>query len=359
VKNIPPPQLKTNSANSACLNLRKSTLMRKMLAFLTLSVDQEVNRRASRLVGGMLSVGLLLAGPQVMAETLPEIGVCDNCSTAGFAFTAEQAVPPFIGNHPVYVLDGVSGEVRYFDVSVWWDCGGNNPQSVGSKGDAVSMDPLAGLQSNCIHKSAVSGVGNTDAIRQIEDAYYDVLDLLQPEGLTVDSGDLLFPGDSAIDLVGPDGSVAEYNRANLRNSVADHLEGWYGRVMFGWADLARRTADRLIGGSDFIRPMTEVQVNYPDGTTIRLEVLNVSSGPTGKPMVSLRIIPGSARLPNGQAVPFGLGQFAGFQFEGSEDVVQALFDLANLHGIPITGPGGGATRISCINDQHGVTCLFE
>lgn len=303
----------------------------------------------------LLIAGLLAATAPGVAQNEPDIGICTNCSTAEFAYTAEQAAPPTAGNHPVYVIDAVNGEVRYFDVEVWWDCGGYHLQSMDSREAevAASSDLLA--QSNCAQKEAVQGNGNAAIILDMQEAHYAVKDFVSPENLTVYSGEIPNSGDSAIDLVGPNDSSAGYNRGNLALGLTSYYGGLWGQSVFMMSDLARRFSNRFIGSSDYLNPASRITVIYPDGTRIKVKVTNVSSGPDGSVDVEVHVLPESAQLPDGRMVPQMEGHFDGFDYSGDTNIVDAIRDLANLYGIPVTGAGGGGGggRIACVRVDGG------
>lgn len=317
-------------------------------------------RRSGSVIRRGLLAGVFAAGACGAVHAEPNIGFCTHCSNAGFAWAAEQAAPPTIGTHPVYVIDTFSGEVRYFDVMVWWDCGGNLPQSVTPRSGSVSGDDSgAFIQSNCTHKEAMEGSGDPTIIMHMEDAHDAVMEFTSPENLNVDSRDIDHSGDSAVDLVGPHDGPAGLARANLQNGLADYLESLWGSILFTRADLAQRFANRFIGSSDYFEPLRIVTVNYPDGTTVQVEIEFVSTGPDGSARARMKVVEGTARLPNGQTIPYAEGHFDGFEFEGDTDLVDALWQLADLYGIPVTGPdGGGGGRIACtIVDGEIIQCV--
>lgn len=307
-----------------------------------------------------LLAGAFAASAFGAAQAEPDIGFCTHCSNAGFAWAAEQAAPPTVGTHPVYVIDTLSGQVRYFDVMVWWDCGGNLPQSVTPRsGPGTGRGSAASIQSNCTHKEAVEGSGDPTIIVHMEDAHDAVKEFASPENLTVYSGDVSHSGDSALDLIGPDDSPAGLNRAGLQNGLADYYETVWGQITFGMADIAQRIANRFIGSSDYISPAATITVHFPDGTSIKVEITDISSGPDGSARARMKVLQETGRFPDGGPIPFSEGHFNGFEYSGDTNIVDALRDLADLYGIPVTGPdGGGGGRIACsIVDGEIIQCV--
>ncbi len=263
------------------------------------------------------------------------------------------------GIHPVYAIDTVFGEVRYFDVHVWWDCGGNHVQSLPSGNATRSADSNASIQSNCTQVEAIQGEGDPSVIAGMIEAHFAVHEFLSPETFNIDSGDLPNAGDSAIDLIGPHDSAAGAARGNLANGVANHLQGFWISQLHGLTDTAIRLANRFIGSSDYLNPASLVTVTYPDGTSVKLRIVQISTtafSPTVTVLVE--ILPETSQLPDGRMVPQTGGQFDGFAYGDDSNVVDALINLANRYGIPVTGAGGGRT-MTCIRDEHGITCRIE
>lgn len=305
-----------------------------------------------------LVAGLLALGSTGAVQADPDIGICTSCSNAGFAWAAEQTAPTTGGTHPVYVINASNGEVRYFDVSVWWDCDGNNPQQAGNPGKSSDRDFGAGaaVQSNCIQREAIEGTGDATFIHHMQDAHDAVKEMLAPENLNVNSVDIAHSGDSAVDLVGPDNSPAGLARANLQNGLADHFDTFWGSIAFNLADTAIRVTNRFLGSSDYLSPWTTVTVHYTDGTSIEVRITSISTGPGPSNRPQMKVVEGTARLPDGQTIPFAEGHFNGFEYEGESNLIDALWNLANIYGIPVSGQGGGG-RIACtIIDGEVVHC---
>lgn len=181
----------------------------------------------------MLVSGLLAASAGAMAQSDPIVGICTNCSTAGFAWTAEQAAPPTAGNYPVYVIDSVDGEVRYFDVDVWWDCGGNDLESHDPEDAKTAEGSGLVVQSYCVQKESITGAGSQSIIMNIQDAHYGAKEFASLHSGDIDTVDLPgFSGDSAIDLLGPSGSSSDLARAALQNGVNNYHNTWWGLSLF-------------------------------------------------------------------------------------------------------------------------------
>jgi hypothetical protein len=282
---------------------------------------------------------------------VPNIGYCSNCSSAGFAWAAEQAAPPTGGMHPVYVIDTTFGEVRYFNVSVWWDCGGNELQSVDDGVQSLDENGMdSSTLSSCTQKEAIQGVGDGFTISQMLIAHDIVSDFLAPEKFQFDSGDLPLVGDTALDLIGPHDSSAGFARLTLQHAIQSELQGWLNTQLIGAADIVIRLVNNYIG--DGYSNTRFVKVTFEDGTTVMVRVVDVGIN-NNTPVVELEILTESVALPDdGGPVPQTGGQFDGFGYEGDENIVQNIIDVAIRFGIPITGAGG--TRIACSRVDGGV-----
>ncbi len=215
------------------------------------------------------------------------------------------------------------------------------------------------IQSNCTQIEAVQGEGDPSVIADMLEAHFAVQEFLSPETFNIDSGDLPNAGDSAIDLIGPEQGPAGLARMGLQNAIANHLQGFWISQLHGLADTAIRLANRFIGSSDYLNPASLVTVTYPDGTTIKLRIVQISTTAFSPfATVLVEVLPETIQLSDGGPVPQFEGQFDGFSFSGDQDIVDALMNLANRYGIPVTGAGGGRT-MTCIRDEHGITCRIE
>ncbi len=301
----------------------------------------------SKLVGKYLIILSLVYAGASAAEDVPDIGYCSNCSSAGFAWAAEQAAPSTGGMHPVYVIDTTFGEVRYFNVSVWWDCGGNELQSVD---DGVQSLDEGGMDSStlssCTQKEAIQGVGDEFIISQMLIAHDIVSDFLAPEKFQFDSGDLPNVGDTALDLIGPDVSSAGFARLTLQHAVQNELQGWFNAQLLGVSDLANRLANNYIG--EGYSNTRFVKVTFPDGTSVMLRVVDVGIN-NKTPVVEVEVVTESIELPYGAGpVPQNEGHFDNFSYTGDPNIVGSFIDMANRFGIPITGAGGSGPTLRCV-----------
>lgn len=312
--------------------------------------------RIFKTIGVWGLLGMALVGVASASQDDLNIGYCANCSSSAFTWAAYQSAPMSPGIHSVYVIDTIFGEVRYFDVNVWWDCGGNHVQSQGD-----SVDELTGENplSNCTQKEVVQGVGDASIIYEIQNAHDAVTAFASPQAFEFDSGDIPNSGDSAIDLIGP--GAAGLARRNLQNGIEGVLESRWRAQLFELSDIAQRLANRLIGTSNYIGPQNLITVTWPDGTSIKLVIALISTGvgPGTSTQILVEILPETIRLPNGETVPLLGEEFDGFSHTGHPDLIGKLFDLANRFGIPITSGGGGGPTIVCIRDDEGITCFPE
>lgn len=298
------------------------------------------------------------ASASLFAQDLPHTGFCNGCSSsAAFADAAEEAAPdaaPGDGTpviYPVYVINPANGSIHYFDVHVWYDWGDGQPHSSDS-GD--HDDRNEGLHSIGLQKAAYPGNGDPEIFAAMQEAHSVAVDFASSlQSVTVYSGDIGYDGDSAIDLVGPQESPANYNRKALQNALTDHYGNLAGSLIFGLPDMVGRLANRFIGPSGgYINPYSRVHVEFPDGTTIQLEITNVSTGFTpGDVTIEFEVKTHTARLPDGSPVPESAGEFDGFSYSGDTSVIQLLADLADRFGISITGTSG--STMVCVRIHGG------
>lgn len=114
------------------------------------------------------------------------------------------------------------------------------------------------------------------------------------------------------------------------------------------ADTATRIANRFLGSSNYLSPASLITVTYPDGTSIKIAIVQISSFIDGSITVLVEVLMETGELPDGQAAPRFEERFDNFNFSGGEDIVQNLIDLANRFGIPITGAGGSGPTLRCV-----------
>ncbi len=309
----------------------------------------------------LLMLGLGALWMPLQAQVQPQLGFCRLCAgDAAFADAAELAAPdwaPMDGTpvlYPVYVIDPASGEIRYFDVVVWRDWGGAQPQG-GEPRDSEAADRIDNtLQFSWIQKEAYPGHGDLEILDAIGLAHVGVSEFLSPINLEFPASDIPHAPGSAIDVIGPSASSAGYALLNLEAGVADMLEDRWASIVFGWADIARRAADRMFGSSDYLAPATTVRINFPDGTRIDLDIESISPTLSGRSRVRVRVRPESARLPDGRTVPQDAGHFDGFAYFGETALIDVISDLAFRYGIPVSGDGD---RIGCSRFDNGpLTC---
>lgn len=304
----------------------------------------------------LVVIGMVFAGTAAAGQEMPTIAYCSSCSTAGFAWTAEQAAPPTDGIHPVYVLDVIAGEVRYFDVQVWWDCGGDNLRS-------PEVDPalrlLGSLLSSCTRQESERGDGDASVVSDMLNAYSVVSEVVS-ELYQFDSRDIRHAGDSAIDLIGPKGGREGLARRNLQAGVSRHLQGFSESIVFELSESAAKLAKRYIGSAGYLSPGRLITVHYPDGTSIRLKVDQINWFLDGNFEVGLETLTQSVRLPDGQPAPHLAIGFDGFEFTGDPNVVDLIVDVANRFDIHTTNTLFNGFTLRCARvDGGAITCDRE
>jgi len=306
------------------------------------------------------------------ARNMPEfIGYCDNCSEWAFSHAAQNAPPPVPGNYPVYVLDTGNGEVRYFDVDIGSDSGeGTHPQSgedrAGSAGDSMPH--------RAIYRQAIPGPGDPSVVFAMEEAFAVVSEFAEllygappTAGSTptlsdngdlstdgVSSGDLGIDIDSAIDLIGPEGSPAGLNRNILRNKINKFYNGLWGASLASTQDLVTKLSNRFPG--DGLLGGGSTTITFPDGTSVKLKIDRIADGQEFH--LKLQVLTNTVQGPGLPAVPQNPGQFDGFSHGGGETTVGSLADLADRLGLEVGPPGSGATCESGCppNGNCFVTC---
>lgn len=270
------------------------------------------------------------AGGSSLAQDMPDFGYCSDCTTTDFALAAKHAVPSMAGTYPVYVLDVATGEVRYFEVDVWWDCGDNELQSTSPEDEHDQVVGTLSIQGSCTYKQAIPLPGDQLVKSAIQDAFSIILEYQSFSSVAVDIGDI--PGaehiESAIALVGPD--EAALNRIIVRNGLNEYFGGFWHSALTNINDLAHNALNKLFENSIFA-PDKPVWIEFPDGTKVRVQVDAYDlTGFTVE--FTFTIETESVQGPGLGGVPQEPGQFNNFHFKGSQDIGLQLLQLAERYG---------------------------
>ena len=321
---------------------------------------------------------LVLVAHAFAQQPLPRVAYCDHCQTdAQWEHAAEQDSLArwhrVSGTDQVYVLNTQNYQVRFYYVNRWYQEGVIDPRSTDpghadpsyrQLDDELSTDklPVSRLQSGFgyYYAEAVRGSGDPTVTLAIQDAVVLLDDFASSLSEDVSWEDLNLPDSisSAVDLVGPDDSAAGFNRNGLENLLNDYLVDRYNTFYLVTYDLAKRFMDTFLADSLF--SLGTITVEFADGTRIRVEIVELREN-IGQDSFSadLEVLQATASGPGLITVPESSGQFNGFEYQGNEDTVGALIDLAQRYGIPITGPGGGGTglqRMSCSVEGDKLKC---
>lgn len=285
---------------------------------------------------------------------------CESCfSDSQFASAAIQTAPdvaPESGaviTYPVYVTNPNSLEVRFFDVLVWYEWGDMNPYSQPDPDAAEISDYL--VTQGPLNKSAVPGQGDP----VVSDAHVDAV--LTAEAFLATTADVsvgelpIPPGegpDSAIDLVGSNGPT-ELARNTFRSRVQDYLESNLSSLLGQSSDLLERLFNNYVGQSSIFDSIY-VDIEFTDGTTIRVKINGISNNPVA---IEAEVLPNSARMPDGSSVPQNPGQFEGYDFTGPSGVGQSLLDLLDRYGITVPG-GQPDCDFACTHNGNYLECTL-
>jgi len=248
---------------------------------------------------------------------------CDNCaSDVQFAAWAENHVldlEPLPGDtivNPVYVINPNTLQQRYFDVSVWWGGGTiqSPPEETGAGRGLIQSGQ--GLQ-----KHAVLRPGDPAILAAVEESVL-MVDAFFASVADIDSTDLDFEVDSAVDLVGPEDGPAGLTRASLALSVGRYLSDEWESIFGQVSDLIDRAANNYVGESTTFNAVT-FRVSFPNETTALFIVTLASNNPV---IIVVELVPGSLTMPDGTAVPSSPGQL-----EGTTSVPEGIgFDLLQM-----------------------------
>lgn len=265
---------------------------------------------------------------------------CSSCfSEPQFAAAAIDTAPSLtpksgkVMTYRVYVTNPDTLEARFFEVRVWYEWGDMDPHSSPAPGADGVIGDSNSQQGQGLNKLAVPGPGDVDVIDAHIEAVVAAKTFLSSME-DVDVGDLPYPpGDapgSAIDLVGSD-AATELARNAFRMRVQDYLESNLSSLLGQASDLLERLFNNYIGQSRIFDSIM-LDIGFPDGTTIRLKIKDIANIPVA---VEAEVLPESARMPDGSAVPQSPSQFSGYEYTGSSGVGQSLLDLLDRLGVTV------------------------
>ena len=283
------------------------------------------------------------------ANASDRVELCAQCfSASSFAHRAEQSslaqLPGLTGIDPVYVVNPFSEEVRFFHVHRWQDDDYqplSAPRSSRGEGEQPRRNLSPRLMQGFFRAEAEELAADSSDVQEIHEGLAAAVAFFQfAESTHLDDLEDL-DIDSAVALLGPEDSPAGLRRNQLQNVIANRLSSELSVIRLTLADLAQRVLNQWVGDSD-VSLMSSITINFPDGTVIDVEVVQILDGIEGGISFVLEVREESAQGPGLPAVPQSPGQFDGFGFSGNQTTLAELLSLAQLYGIPITGPGGGS-----------------
>lgn len=278
------------------------------------------------------------------------VELCNTCYSPGqFAHAAEQyslsTLPGFIGIDPVYVVNPDSESVRFYHVhrSQDWSF---DPLGVPSE----DRGTLATTSSGFFVAEAVEVIGDPGVLHEISNALtaYNAFLVEIYSSLVLNAEDLPdLPNNdviSAVSLVG-DGPGPAFRRTVTRNAISNRINDLAVTSVLNLADTARGVFDRLVGSGELVSGFSII-LRFADGTQIPMKIeIRMVVGLENHVVVELD--PTEAQGPGLIAVPQSPGEFVDFTFKGHDITLNELAALAQMYGIPVTGPSGGGGNVAC------------
>lgn len=284
------------------------------------------------------------------------VAICDLCvSEESFAQVAVQQVPdpgPGEGQvrfYPVYVVNPSRNRVEFFNVVVQRYDGG------------ISTSSASGYEFG-LYKTAYPA----EADPVVETAVLDAA--LIAEAFAGELNDNVRADDisaigSAIDLLGPNGTLASRNRNQIRMDLNDHYNSMWNRQSLNFSDTTSRLAGKLLGSDSIFTIDGSITVEFEDGTTIILTIDNINEVfDADEPFFfELSVEQYTARLPDGSMIPQDAGEFAGFVWSDNSaagpSLAQRLARLATRYGLAV-GDSGEALDCTMECDGQG-HCVLD
>jgi hypothetical protein len=313
----------------------------------------------------MALLGVSFLGLANSASAEFRVHSCDYCySAASFTFEAERSsleyFPQSTGLDQVYVFNFNTGVIRFFHVERWID-DAFQPQSAGEMTDRSDEPRGMGIQSFGMHfrAEATEYPGYPSDIASIGQGIEAVYEFSQYVASGVDSSEL--PGidfNSAVALLGPEGTVASLRRRALENAIRDRLGSRFSTLRFGVNDVGLRVINSKIGVGK-LEPLSAFTVRFPDNTIVDVEVARILGTVEGGELIfDMEIDQDSVRGAGLGAIPRAPGEFIDFTYEGNDLTLAELASLASLYGIPVVREGEGtlSCRMVCDVADDTVTC---
>lgn len=293
----------------------------------------------------------VMSSPALGSGSEPFMGLCDHCnSNAQFEVAAENLAPNFapgdgsIKVYPVYVTNPMTADVRFFQVAVWYDWQGGQPQTApeplrareiripsGKDGESVVYGP--GLQ-----KLATPAPGDPSLKADLVSASIGLQAFISSLQGVIDVGDLPWPGHnpppaSALDLIGTVPGQVSLQHGGLEIALSQYLnQRWAATITFVVRDVVDRLFRNYGGESDVFRGR-HATIRWPDGTTIVFAIDRLSLDLSG---ISYRVfgdvLQSSITMPDGGPGPWGAGMFDGFTWRDNADLGPGLIGAAHRSG---------------------------
>lgn len=303
---------------------------------------------------------LLCAGAALAQGSADFIARCDDCTKqAHYAFAAASKVPgpsPYFRTTltwTVYVANIAHNHLEAFQVVV---------QPLGNGGD--SPPELPGKDGVSYEFGAYKTAWPVDGDPQVKAAVLDGISIALDFSASLDGsldGARFTDVDSAISLVGPEGSPAGLARLQLRSDLGDHCSSVWLSSLSGTGDLAGGVAQKFLG--EGLLENSRGLIEFEDGTSIEVQIESVSPELNGLGIfVDFEVLTHTALLPDGTVVPQSAGEFSGYNWNdgaGGTNVGAQLASLAALYGLEVGEPGDGLDcKFDCEGNRCNLSCSF-
>lgn len=316
--------------------------------------------------GPLLALGVVaLSGNVVAAET--KVTLCKQCTegqTISAAQTQALLYPPELvqGTQFVYVVDTVTDQIRYFQVTRDVQESSCSDGGGGTSSDPF-IDPCMDVWYTLVSEAsppAAELAGIRDANEEFDKFRQEIQEFDLDE---LDMG--IVPIDSATDLIGPtSGAPNPHDPALMRTALENALSQ---RVAESW--WARRLTEVNQVIEAFLNTLVEVTlpqfitVNFPDGTEIEVKIISGKKDESGNfSGLILEVVAASASGDQLPAIPTTADGFVNFfqnGFSGNSMFIENLSDLFVRGGgrVERDQSGGGCTSTwECFyrqNDKGG------
>ena len=219
-----------------------------------------ISKRACvRNVQMMLVLGLIWLVPLgAAAQSSPTIEVCNHCNTdwqfSQAALSASNPIPDQWKD--VYVVNIKTEQTRAYRVIMFMD----------------DFDDFG----NIVFDVNVTGIsGNPGVLGDIAEAITVVKDFEDELIQNVPAEELNLPFDSAIDLVGPDSGITQFNRDAIQNELTQRYRTFLRARLFESMDIASSLVNRFF--ANLTITIDNVVVVFEDGSQVTLDIENVGA----------------------------------------------------------------------------------